>query len=99
MPIILRPAVESDLDNITDIALEAWPRDESWSYRHRYHKQFPEDARRYTRLEYANFIGKDSSRVIIAEQVDESNNNPKEMMAVSIWRMPYVTPGRRTEKC
>ena len=102
MSVTIRAAREADLDLLTRMAVEGFPRDPQWTYRHPYRLDFPEDHYKYTRMRYADILADPSSyKLMVAEAVGSAPDNEAgaELVALSIWRMPGVEAGPQDEKC
>ncbi|PMD48145.1 acyl-CoA N-acyltransferase [Hyaloscypha variabilis F] len=93
--ITIRPIKATDLDDIVNIAITAFPFDEQWVYRYPYKKQFPEDHLKFTHLYYAEYLNTTfagQNTIMVAEAPDLDDPTRLKVIAMSIWDNPGNAP-------
>jgi hypothetical protein len=92
----IRPANESDIDRITEIAIAGFPYDPQWDYRYPYRKEYPKEHHHYVRLAYEEYWNRTvagANQMILTESPRDDDHNKSEVVAFSIWDNPGSKTG------
>jgi hypothetical protein len=87
----LRRAIESDIEAISNIALESLPQDPQWLYRFPYAFKYPEDHEKFTRKRYTeHFANQERGTVyiIVAELLSNEDSSIMKLIAFAKWQLP-----------
>ena len=89
MSLRLRPAVSSDLDSLTSIAIAAFPFDPQWPYRYPNAEKAPEEHWRYVRLTFEEYMERVKAGVNTIMVVEASEKRvgaiTADVIALSVW--------------
>lgn len=98
--LMLRKAVHDDLEAITTVAQKGFPDDPEWDYNFPFAKEYPEDNRKWTLLEYKTYLDhpeKYAVLVVSAPVKNENGDTVHEPISVAVWDMAVLkkAPGGR----
>lgn len=83
----VRRATIADLEDVTEIALQAWPLDPHWDYEYPYRHDFPEDTANCVRNRH-KFILDDKDGLflsMVAVIPSGIESNPGKVVAFAVW--------------
>jgi len=98
--LVLRKATIDDLEDITTVAQEAFPDDPEWNYRFPYRDKYPEDNRKYTMIEYEEYIGQPEKYGVFVvttprvgyDKTRRAAKTPDRPIAIGVWDIAVMTP-------
>jgi hypothetical protein len=93
---VLRSANHGDLDRLTTIAQQGFPDDPEWNYRFPARAQYPEDNRKWTRLEYEEYLQQPEKYAVLVVDAHFNNKgkNACEAIALGVWDISVLTKFR-----
>ncbi|KAI8626342.1 hypothetical protein F5Y19DRAFT_227121 [Xylariaceae sp. FL1651] len=95
----LRFATKADLDDLTNIAQAGFPDDPEWDYRFHHRDKYPEDNRKWTRIEYEEYLDQPEKYTVLlatlpADQVDDATRTRPVPIALAVWDVSVTTESR-----
>ena len=89
---VIRTAGPTDLDNITDLAFAVLPEVPQYSYRFSYAKDYPDDQRKYLRIQLEQYLKPDSDdyHVMVVEAPSLSRPDSIQIVALAVWDLSSI---------
>lgn len=80
------PRTLDDLGELVDLILVAMCDDPQWDYQVEHKAEYPEDHRKYMRIQYEKFlnVSYDDWQIMVVEE-QATDLEPKRIVAVSVW--------------
>lgn len=87
----MRQATKADLDDIADVIAAAFPDDPGCDYKFPYRDKYPEDFRKWLRIEYEGYLDQPKKFAFNVVTVTEGDLVDK-AIAVGVWDISVHTP-------